>query len=138
MRVWKLVPVFMLTLSVATFVYADANSAGKAAHANETAVRQVYARWAEAFTAHNLDAIMSLYGPQDQVVAYDWIPPLQRRGLASYRESYRQLLDQYNGPIAVEFRDLRVVAGSDVAFIHKGNGKGGAKKKNFFTTTPGP
>jgi uncharacterized protein (TIGR02246 family) len=99
-------------------VDADTSSGRKAAQANETEVREVYERWATAFRSHDLDAIMSLYGPEESVVAYDWIPPLQRRGRAAYRESYRELLDQYSGPIAVEFRDLRVVAGDDVAFIH--------------------
>jgi uncharacterized protein (TIGR02246 family) len=123
MRRLKVQPLFSLAclLGLASFtisVDADTSSGRKAAQANETEVREVYERWATAFRSHDLDAIMSLYGPEESVVAYDWIPPLQRRGRAAYRESYRELLDQYSGPIAVEFRDLRVVAGDDVAFIH--------------------
>jgi uncharacterized protein (TIGR02246 family) len=88
------------------------------ANANETQIRELYDRWAKAFRAHDVDAIMSVYAPDDALVAYDIVPPLQYLGKAAYRKDYETLLAQYDGPIDIEYRDLRVVAGDDVAFIH--------------------
>ena len=80
----------------------------------EAEIRQLLDRWAKAFSAHDVSTIMSLYAPD--VVAYDIVPPLQYVGKDAYRKDYEQFLAQYEGPLEVEYRDLRVVAGDDVAF----------------------
>ena len=60
MRALMFVPLFLLTLGCfMTSVHADTRFDRKAATANETAVRQVYERWAKAFTDHDLDKILS-------------------------------------------------------------------------------
>jgi hypothetical protein len=46
-----------------------------AVKSNEADIRQWLDRWAKAFRAHDVNAIMSLYAPG--VVAYDLVPPLQ-------------------------------------------------------------
>ena len=89
-----------------------------AANANEAAVREVYDRWAKAFEAKDVNAIMALYAPGDEVVAYDIVPPLQYKGKEAYRKDYEEFLSQYQGPIKVEYRDMRVVAGNHVAFVN--------------------
>ena len=81
-------------------------------------VREVLDRWAKAFRAKDIDAIMAVYAPGDALVAYDVVPPLQYRGKDAYRKNYEEFLAQYNGPLDAEIRDLRVVASNDVAFIH--------------------
>lgn len=115
----RLLPLFVFMFGVfAACAHADAPSPNRTVQANEAAVRKVYEKWATAFRTHDIAAIMSLYGPEEAVVAYDFAPPLQYRGKAVYRKSYEELTAQYDGPIEIEFRDLRVVAGEDVAFIH--------------------
>jgi uncharacterized protein (TIGR02246 family) len=94
-------------------------SAGvRAAKSNEAQIRDLYDRWAKAFQARDLDGIMSLYAPGDALVAYDIVPPLQFRGAAAYRKDYQEFLAQYDGPLEIEYRDLRIVAGDRVGFIH--------------------
>jgi uncharacterized protein (TIGR02246 family) len=88
------------------------------AQSNEAEVRLVIERWAKAFRARDLDAIMKVYAPGDAVVAYDIAPPLQYQGNAAYRKDYAEFLAQYDGPIEFEARDVRVVAGNDVAIYH--------------------
>jgi ketosteroid isomerase-like protein len=56
---------------------------------------------------------MSFYAPE--VVAYDIVPPLQYVGANAYRKDYEQFLAQYEGPIEIEFRDMHIVAGDNVA-----------------------
>ena len=113
-----------------------------ATNKNEAAIRKLYDDWAKAFRVHDLDAIMAFYAPGDEVVAYDVVPPLQYRGKEAYRKDYVEFLSQYNGPIEVEYRDLRVVAGEDVGFIHclerfSGTLKNGEKSDLWIRATSG-
>ena len=87
-------------------------------NSGEAEVRDVYDRWAKAFEARDVDAIMALYAPGDAVVADDIVPPLQYKGNAAYRKDYADFLAQFDGPIHVEYRDLRIVSSGDVGFIH--------------------
>jgi len=51
---------------------------------------------------------MANYAPGDAVVAYDVVAPLQYKGKDAYRKDYLEFLAQYDGPIQLEFRDMRV------------------------------
>jgi uncharacterized protein (TIGR02246 family) len=134
----------LLTLALCS-VSVNAQTAGHAHSSiskNEAAVRAVYDKWAKAFEADDIDAIMALYAPGDEVVAYDLVPPLQYKGKAAYRQDYVEFLKQFDGPIHVEYRDMRIVAGSDVAFIHclerfTGKMKNGQPMDMWFRTTSG-
>ena len=88
------------------------------AQRNEAEIRDLYDQWAKVFRVHDLDGIMALYAPGDAVIAYDLIPPLEYVGHDSYRKDYKAFLDEFDGPIDIQYRDLRIVAGNDVAFIH--------------------
>jgi len=97
-------------------------------------------RWAAAFRDHDLDAIMAMYAPD--VVSYDIVPPLQLVGKAAYRASYEHFLAQYQGAIEVEFRDLRIIAGEDIAFATmlqhiSGTQKGGQRSTIWTRVTAG-
>jgi len=71
-------------------------------------------RWAKAFGAKDVDAIMPLY--TDDVIAYDVVPPLQYKGKAEYRTDYLQFLSQYADNVKVEVRDLHVGANGDLGY----------------------
>jgi hypothetical protein len=58
-----------------TTVKSDAKNNG--ASSNEAEIRELYDRWAKAFRVHDLDGIMSVYAPGDEVIGYDIVPPLQ-------------------------------------------------------------
>src|SRR5579859_3656250 len=83
---------------------------------NETEIRQLLDRWAKAFHAGDLNGIMSIYEPGEALVVYDVVPPLQYTGFEAYKKDYQEFLDQFQGPIDVEYRDLNIVAGDTVAF----------------------
>ena len=80
----------------------------------EGEIREWLDRWAKAFTAHDVNTMMSLYAPD--VVAYDLVPPLQYVGKDAYRKDYEEFLSQYEGPVEVEYRDVHIVAAEDVGF----------------------
>ena len=109
---------------------------------SEAKIRELYDRWARAFRAKDVNTIMSLYAPGDALVAYDIVPPLQYRGQDAYRKDYEEFLAQYDGPIDIEYRDLRIVANDDVAFIHaleriSGTLKNGQKSELWVRATSG-
>ncbi|HXY13013.1 MAG TPA: SgcJ/EcaC family oxidoreductase [Terriglobales bacterium] len=85
---------------------------------NEAEIKAVYDRWAKAFEAHDIEGIMSIYAPGDAVIAYDVVPPLQYKGKDAYRKDYLEFLGQYDGPIHVEYRDMRILSSGDLGFIH--------------------
>jgi len=85
---------------------------------DEAQIKALLDRWAKAFEARDINGIMSNYAPGDAVVAYDVVPPLQYKGKEAYRKDYLEFLGQYDGPIQVEYRDMRVLSGGDVAFVH--------------------
>jgi uncharacterized protein (TIGR02246 family) len=87
-------------------------------NSDEVEIRALYDRWAKVFEAHDIEGIMSLYAPGDAVIAYDVGPPLQFKGKDAYRKDYAEFLAQYDGPIHVEFRDMRVLSSGDVGFVH--------------------
>jgi len=107
---------------------------------DEAKIRQLLDRWAKAFRAHDIDAIMSMYAPG--VVAYDIVPPLQYVGADAYRKDYEEFLAQYDGPIDVEYRDLKIVVGDGAAFAYglerfNGTLKNGQKSELWIRFTSG-
>ena len=93
-------------------------SGDNATASDEAEIRGLYDRWAKVFEAHDIEGIMALYAPGDAVIAYDVAPPLQYKGKEAYRKDYIEFLAQYDGPIHVEFRGMRVLSSGDVGFIH--------------------
>src|SRR5215831_19709110 len=85
---------------------------------NEAEIKALYDQWAKAFEAKNIDGIMAIYAPGDDVIAYDVVPPLQYKGKDAYRKDYLEFLNQYDGPIHVEYRDMRIISSDDVGFVH--------------------
>lgn len=79
-------------------------------------IRQLLDRWAKAFRARDLKGIMSIYEPGQALVAYDIVAPLQYTGFDAYKKDYQEFLDQFQGGIDIEYRDLSIIAGDSVAF----------------------
>jgi uncharacterized protein (TIGR02246 family) len=120
----------------------SAPAAGAKDSENEAQIRGVLDRWEKAFRAKDVAAVLSVYAPGPGLVAFDVVPPLQRVGRDAYRHNYEEFFAQYEGPLDVEMRDLRIVAGNDVAFIHclermAGTLKGGEKSEVWLRVTSG-
>jgi len=89
-------------------------AASRDSNSDEAAIHRWVDRWAKAFRAHDLDGIMALYAPE--VVAYDVVPPLQFSGREAYRKDYSEFLAQYDGPIDLEIRELRILVDGNLAY----------------------
>src|SRR5947209_15928874 len=78
----------------------------KLAAGSDAEIKSLYQAWAKAFEARDIDGIMAIYAPGDEVIAYDVVPPLQYKGKDAYRKDYVEFLSQYEGSIHVEYQDM--------------------------------
>ena len=98
----------------------------RAAANDETEIRNLLDRWTKAFEAKDLNGVMSIYAPTQEVLAYDIVPPLQYVGFDAYKKDYQDFFDGFQGPLHVEFRNLKITTGGTVAFataLERINGK---------------
>jgi uncharacterized protein (TIGR02246 family) len=109
----RFIPFFVLTLACATILWIPK---ARTAANDEAEIRQLLDRWAKSFHARDLNGIMSIYEPGDALVSYDIVPPLQYTGFEAYKKDYQEFLDQFQGAIDIEYRDLKIFAGDTVAF----------------------
>ena len=108
--------IFILTALASVTANAQTKDAAPA-NGEDVAVKEIRGwldRWAKAFAAKDVDAIMALYA--DDVIAYDVVPPLQYVGKVEYRTDYLQFLSQYADNVKVEVRDLHVGANGDLGY----------------------
>lgn len=91
-------------------------SAVPSAASNEVQIKMLLDGWAKAFHDHDIKAIMAMYKPGTEMVAYDVIPPLQYVGYDAYKKDYENFLSQYKGPINIEYRDIHIVTSDTVAY----------------------
>lgn len=76
----------------------------------------LFDRWHKAFEAKDVNGVMSVYAPGATLVAYDVVPPLQYKGADAYRKDYTDFFAQFDGPLHVQYPDMRIEAGADTAF----------------------
>ena len=103
-----------------------------AKQSDEAKIRAIVDDWKRAFEARDLEAIMKMYAPGDELVSYDVVPPLQYKGYAAYKKDYAEFLGMFDGSPKVEILDISVVADKNLAYAHGserlwGTLKGGQK-----------
>jgi uncharacterized protein (TIGR02246 family) len=83
---------------------------------NESEIRDVIGRLANAIGAKDIRGVMSVYAPE--LVAFDVGPPLQQVGIERYERQWLEVFGFFQTPITYELRELSITAGDDVAFSH--------------------
>ena len=83
---------------------------------NEAAIRELIDRFANAFRVKDVDGCMSVFAPE--IVSYDILPPLQAVGAETFVSHWQEFFGSYQGQIDVEFPDVTIAAGDDVAFSY--------------------
>ena len=84
---------------------------------DETAVRELIARWAEAVHAGDLDGVLADH--DSDIVMFDVPPPYDGiRGIDAYRESWPPFFEWQRQGAIFDIVELDVTAGADVAFAH--------------------
>jgi uncharacterized protein (TIGR02246 family) len=104
-------------------------SAGFAQASDEAQIRALEDRFAAAFRAKDLDAIMKVYVPDQTLFVFDVVPPRQYVGAAAYRKDWENLLADVDGPITFDISDLAIVTDGKLAYSHSIQHVQGKNKK---------
>jgi uncharacterized protein (TIGR02246 family) len=83
---------------------------------SEGEIRELIDHFANAFRAKDVDGIMSFFAPD--IVSFDILPPLAAAGAGVFVKHWEKFFESHQGPIHVEFPDVSIAAGDDVAFSY--------------------
>lgn len=90
-----------------------------AASQDEQEIRALENRFAAAFRAKNVDAIMKTYAPGAELFVFDVTPPRQHVGFDDYKKDWQEFFAAFPGPIdKFEVQDLRIVTDGKLAYSH--------------------
>lgn len=92
---------------------ADAATAG-----DRAAIEALEARFAAAFDAKDVKAIMRLYEPGPGLFVFDVTPPRQHVGSADYRADWEDTFKATRGPVHLSISHLSVTVVGPVAYGH--------------------
>lgn len=107
---------------------------------SEVAIRAIIEARSTALRARDVDAMMA--DVADDIVNYDVVDPLHRRGSSATRERAAEWVSTFDGEVSLEIRDLRIEVDGDVAFSSglshvTGRQKTGTELDMWFRTTLG-
>jgi uncharacterized protein (TIGR02246 family) len=83
---------------------------------DEAAIRELLDSFAKAFRDKDVDGVMAPFAKN--IVSFDILPPLQTVSAETFVTHWQQFFESHQGPIHVEFPDIRIATGDDVAFSY--------------------
>lgn len=94
------------------------HAAGASAARDKAAIEALEARFAAAFTAKDVNAIMRVYLPGPDLFVFDVTPPRQHVGWSDYRADWEDTFKATPGPVHFLISDLSVTVVGRVAYGH--------------------
>jgi ketosteroid isomerase-like protein len=88
------------------------------ANSDKAAIQALEERYAAAFNAKDVDAIMKAYAPGPRLFVFDVTPPRQHVGWEDYRKDWQELFAALPGSIKFSISDLDVTTAGAVAYSH--------------------
>jgi len=85
---------------------------------DEQAIRALENQFAAAANAKDLDAIMKVYVPDNDLFVFDVGVPRQHVGWDDYKKDWQDYLALFKGPIKFEISDLSVMSDGKIAYGH--------------------
>jgi ketosteroid isomerase-like protein len=95
-----------------------AGPAARSAPADEAKIKALEDRFAAAFAAKDVDAIMKGYVPDESLFVFDVVPPRQYVGAKAYRKDWEDLFGTLKGPVKFEMSDLKITVAGSVGYSH--------------------
>lgn len=83
---------------------------------DEASIRKSIDSFAKAFCDKNVEGVMAPFAKD--VVSYDILPPLQAVSAEMFVTHWREFFESHQGPLQVEFPDITISTGGDVAFSY--------------------
>lgn len=95
-------------------------AAGDASDAfdDEAAIRALEDKFAAAFNAGDIDAIMKNYIPDKSLVVFDVVPRKEYLGADAYRRNWVDFFAHFNGTPKIDITDLGITVDGNVGFSH--------------------
>ena len=106
---------------IGTALVAVCLSAGLPARAqtkDEQEIRALEDRFAAAFNAKDLDAIMKFYVPGNDLFVFDVGVPRQHVGWDDYKKDWQDFLALFSGPVQFTVSDLSITSDGMIAYGH--------------------
>jgi uncharacterized protein (TIGR02246 family) len=86
---------------------------------DEAEIRALEQRFAAAFKAKDVNAIMASYVPDESLFVFDVVPPRQYVGAKAYRKDWEDFFASFPGPVETfEITDLKVMTDGHLGFSH--------------------
>ena len=95
---------------------------------DDAQIRKLIDDFTVAFRAKDVDKVMALYEHSDKMVAFDVVPPRQYTGWDAYRKDFKDLFDQFNGPLQLEMSDVSITVDGNMAYSRSIDHFGGTMK----------
>jgi uncharacterized protein (TIGR02246 family) len=97
---------------------ACAGVTARAQSKDEQEIRALEDKFAAAFNAKDVDAIMKLYVPGSELLVFDLAPPRQYVGWDAYKKDWQGVLASMPGPLKFEVRDLGITTDGKLGWSH--------------------
>jgi ketosteroid isomerase-like protein len=107
--------VFAIGLLIALCALCAARLAHPATDEKAT-IETLEQQFIKAFNAKDVNAIMAIYAPGDQLFVFDVVPPRQYPSWEAYKKDWEALFAAYPGPIANTMTDLSITVVGPVAY----------------------
>jgi len=85
---------------------------------DEAAIRALEERFAAAFNAGDIDAMMKNYVADKSLVVFDIVPPRQHLGANEYRKAWEGFFSHFKGRPKITINDLGITVDGNVGFSH--------------------
>jgi uncharacterized protein (TIGR02246 family) len=85
---------------------------------DEAAIRALEERFAAAFNAGNVDAMMKNYIPDQSLVVFDVVPPRQHSGADAYRKAWVGFFTHFRDTPKIAINDLGITVDGALGFSH--------------------
>lgn len=110
--------VFYILTGISAVVGLNATVRAQAPSQDEQAIRTLEDKFAAAFSAKDVDAIMKLYVPGNDLFVFDLGVPRQHVGWEDYKRDWQGFLAMFRGAIQFNVSGLSIVTDGKLAYSH--------------------
>jgi ketosteroid isomerase-like protein len=85
---------------------------------DKVTIQALEAKYIKDFNAKDVNAIMAIYAPGDQLFVFDAVPPREYASWDAYKKDWEGLFATYPGPVTDTLQELSINVVGPVAYAH--------------------
>jgi ketosteroid isomerase-like protein len=109
---------FCVAISLLVAVNFTGGPKAQAQSKDEQEIRALEDKFAAAFNAKDVDAIMKFYVPGNELFVFDLGVPRQHVGWEDYKKDWQDFIAMMKGPVKFDIHDLSIVTDGKLAYSH--------------------